>query len=103
LEGQGNHSADDEDGDNEASRPDGARRERDKIMLFTLPFLVVGLILNVAYPSLFDVGGPPSALRVVSVAVLVAGVAIWAWSLILILTRVPRGELITSGLIRLQP
>ncbi len=69
----------------------------DKIGLFTLPFLMVGLILSVAYPALFDVGGPPTALRVVSVAVLAAGVAIWAWSVTLIVTRVPRGELITSG------
>jgi hypothetical protein len=69
----------------------------DRIGLFTLPFLVVGLILNVAYPSVFDVGGPPTALRGVSVAVLAAGVAIWAWSVWLIVTRVPRGELITRG------
>jgi protein-S-isoprenylcysteine O-methyltransferase Ste14 len=69
----------------------------DRIMLFTLPFLVVGLILNVAYPSLFDVGGPPPALRVLAVVILVAGVAIWLWSVVLILTRVPRGELITTG------
>lgn len=69
----------------------------DRIGLFTLPFLVVGLILNVAYPSLFDVGGPPPALRVVSIAVLAAGVAIWAWSIALIVTRVPRGALITEG------
>jgi hypothetical protein len=41
----------------------------DKIALFTLPFLIVGLILNVAYPSLFDVGGPSNVLRVISVAV----------------------------------
>jgi protein-S-isoprenylcysteine O-methyltransferase Ste14 len=69
----------------------------DKIGLFTLPFLVVGLILNVAYPAVFDVGGPPAALRLVSVVVLAVGVAIWAWSVVLIVTRVPRGELITSG------
>lgn len=69
----------------------------DKIGLFTLPFLIVGVILNVAYPALFDVGGPPTALRVVSIAVLAIGVAIWAWSVVLIATRVPRRELITSG------
>jgi protein-S-isoprenylcysteine O-methyltransferase Ste14 len=68
-----------------------------KIGLFTLPFLVVSLILDLAYPSAFDVGGPSAALRVVSLAVLVLGVAIWAWSVVLILTRVPGGELITSG------
>jgi protein-S-isoprenylcysteine O-methyltransferase Ste14 len=69
----------------------------DKIALFTLPFLIVGLILSMAYPSLFDVGGPSSVLRVVSVVVLMPGVAIWLWSIVLILTKVPKGELITSG------
>jgi protein-S-isoprenylcysteine O-methyltransferase Ste14 len=69
----------------------------DKIALFTLPFLIVGLILNVAYPSLFDVGGPSNVLRVVSIVVLIPGVAVWLWSIILILTKVPKGDLITSG------
>ena len=69
----------------------------DRIGLFTLPFVVVGLALNIAYPALFDVGGPPTVLAVVSVAVLVAGVTIWIWSVVLILTKVPRGELITNG------
>jgi protein-S-isoprenylcysteine O-methyltransferase Ste14 len=69
----------------------------DKIMLFTLPFLVVGLILNVAYPSSFDVGGPPDALQIISIVLLAAGVVMWIWSIVLILTKVPKGELITSG------
>lgn len=69
----------------------------DSIGLLTLPILVVGVLLNVAYPSLFAVGGPPAALRVLSIAVLIPGLVIWGWSVALILTRVPRGELITSG------
>ena len=69
----------------------------DKIALFTLPFVVVGVILNIALPAFFEVGGPSDALRAVSLVVLVPGVTIWAWSVVLILTRVPRGELITSG------
>ena len=69
----------------------------DRIGLFTLPFVVVGLALNIAYPTLFDVGGPPTVLAVVSVAVLVGGITIWIWSVVLILTKVPRGELITNG------
>jgi len=68
-----------------------------KIMLFTLPFLVIGLVIAIGYPSVLDFGDPPAALRAVSVVVLAAGVAIWAWSVALILTRVPRGELITTG------
>jgi len=69
----------------------------DRIMLLTLPFLVIGLILNIVFPSFFSVGGPPAVLKVVSVIVLVPGVTIWLWSVILILTRVPKGELITGG------
>ena len=69
----------------------------DKIGLLALPFLVVGVVLNVAYPSVFDVGGPTAVLRLVSIALLVPGVIIWGWSVPLILTKVPRGELITKG------
>jgi protein-S-isoprenylcysteine O-methyltransferase Ste14 len=69
----------------------------DKIMLLALPFIIVGLALNVLVPSLFAVGGPPAALRVISIILLVPGVAIWMWSVVLILVRVPQGKLITSG------
>jgi hypothetical protein len=30
----------------------------DKIGLFTLPFMLVGLLFNIVYPSAFNVGGP---------------------------------------------
>ena len=69
----------------------------DRIGLVMLPCLIVTVILGLAFPSFFDVGGPSSALRAVSIVILVVGVAIWAWSVVLILTRVPRGELITNG------
>lgn len=69
----------------------------DKIGLFTLPFLLAGLALNIVYPSAFGVGGPSTALWVVSIVVLVPGLTIWVWSVVLITRKVPRGELITSG------
>ena len=69
----------------------------DRIALFTLPFLVVGVGLNIAFPKLFEVGGPPPVLEVISILVLAIGAALWFWSVALILTRVPRGELITTG------
>ncbi|HEY7477234.1 MAG TPA: isoprenylcysteine carboxylmethyltransferase family protein [Actinomycetota bacterium] len=69
----------------------------DKIVLATLPFVIVGVILNAAFPSVFSVGGPPEALRVISIVVSIVGVAVWLWSAALILLRVPRGELITTG------
>src|SRR4030042_4777766 len=69
----------------------------DKIMLFTLPFLIIGLILNIMFPSFFSVGGPSLVLRVSSIIILIFGVIIWAWSVVLILTKVPKKELITTG------
>lgn len=88
-----------------ASKPQSAWRfdlktlvgSGDRIGLVTLPFLVAGVVLNIAFPSFFAVGGPPAVLLLVSVAVLLAGCAIWFWSVALILARVPRGELITRG------
>ena len=69
----------------------------DRIALFVLPAVLAGVFLNYAHPAWFDVGGPPTALRVLSIAVLVPGVVIWMWSVILILRNVPDGRLITDG------
>lgn len=69
----------------------------ERIGLLVLPFLIVGLALNVAFPSVFSVGGPSDALRAISTIVLIPGLTIWIWSVILILKHVPRDELITSG------
>ena len=69
----------------------------DKILGLTLPFLAAGLALNILFPSVFRVGGPPAVLRTISIVVLIPGVTIWLWSVALILTRVPRGELVTNG------
>lgn len=68
-----------------------------KIGIFTLPWLVAGIILNILFPQFFQVGGPSDTLRWISVAVLVPGVIIWIWSVVLILVKVPRHELITTG------
>jgi len=69
----------------------------DKIVLFTLPFLVVGLVLNNLYPEWFRVGGPPLALQVISIIFLIPGIIIWIWSVYLILTHTPKKKLITNG------
>ncbi len=61
-----------------------------KIGLLTLPFLAIGLYLNLSYPSFFAVGGPHRALVAVSLILLVPGIVAWAWSVFLILTRIPR-------------
>ena len=72
----------------------GSGRE---IGLFTLPFLISGLILNLIFPDFFSVGGPSTALTFVSVIVLIPGIIVWIWTVILILTKIPRKELITTG------
>ena len=69
----------------------------DRIAMFVLPVALAGIVLNVVYPAAFRVGGPPDALRIASIVILVAGVAIWLWAVILILVNVPRHRLITSG------
>ena len=69
----------------------------DRIGLACLPFAVAGLALNLAFPGAFEAGGPPGWLQALSIVVLTVGVTAWAWSVVLILTRVPRGELITTG------
>ena len=69
----------------------------DKIGLLTLPFLIIGLILNIIFPSVFNVGGPSTALKAISIIFLIPGVTIWIWSVVLILTKVPKKELITYG------
>jgi protein-S-isoprenylcysteine O-methyltransferase Ste14 len=68
----------------------------DRIGLFVLPFIVLGLVLALLYPALFSI--PRStALDVIGAVLLVLGLIVWAWSVTLILTQVPRGRLITGG------
>lgn len=69
----------------------------DRIGLLVAPFVVVGLALNLWRPVLFTVGGPSPLLAAAALAVLVPGLVVWLWSVVLILTRVPRHELITTG------
>jgi protein-S-isoprenylcysteine O-methyltransferase Ste14 len=69
----------------------------DRIGAFVVPFLLAGVALNIAFPVWFGVGGPPPWLRVISALVLAAGAVVWAWSVLLILTRVRSGELVTTG------
>jgi protein-S-isoprenylcysteine O-methyltransferase Ste14 len=69
----------------------------DRVFLPALLCLLVGVPLNAAYPSAFAVGGPSQTLRVIALVMLAAGVVIWLWSVVLILVKVPKGELITTG------
>jgi protein-S-isoprenylcysteine O-methyltransferase Ste14 len=69
----------------------------DRIALLTLPVVVVGLAMYANDPSRFAVDGSSRAARVAASIILAGGVATWAWSVWLILTKVPKGELITTG------
>jgi len=69
----------------------------DRIGLTTLPVLALGLLLNVLRPAFFSVGGPALPLVVLAATMLALGVALWLSSVVLLLTRVPRKELITVG------
>ena len=83
-----------------AVRKSGLRKlvgSGDRIALFTLPVVAVGLAMYANDPSRFAVDGSSRATRVAAGIGLAGGVAIWAWSVGLILAKVPRGELITTG------
>jgi protein-S-isoprenylcysteine O-methyltransferase Ste14 len=59
--------------------------------------LIVGVIANSMVPSFFAVGGPLKALMVVSYFMLVPGVTVWIWSAVLVLIKIPKKQLITTG------
>ncbi|HUL26061.1 MAG TPA: hypothetical protein VLW44_09870 [Streptosporangiaceae bacterium] len=69
----------------------------DRIGAFVAPFVLVGVALNIAFPGAFSTGGPARWLQAVSAFVLAAGVVVWAWSVLPILTKVRAGELVTTG------
>jgi protein-S-isoprenylcysteine O-methyltransferase Ste14 len=69
----------------------------DRIGLFTLAFVIVGLVLYGVDASRFAVEVSSDVLRGVLYVALLGGVVAWAWSAALILSKVPKGELITSG------
>ncbi len=68
-----------------------------KIGALVLPFLLAGVALNILFPTVFAVCGPPLWLTVVSIVILVPGVILWFWTVWLILTKIPKKELITIG------
>ena len=59
--------------------------------------MLAGVAFNIVFPEAFSVGGPPPWLQAVSAVVLAVGVAVWAWSVLLIVTKVRAGELVTTG------
>jgi protein-S-isoprenylcysteine O-methyltransferase Ste14 len=68
-----------------------------KIGLLTAPFLVIGIIMNIVFPKNFSVGGPSLPLFLVSLVILIPGIFNWIWSVILIVKKISRKELIKTG------
>jgi protein-S-isoprenylcysteine O-methyltransferase Ste14 len=68
----------------------------DRVMGLTLPFAVIGLIINIIRPDLFHMGlGAPGLI--VGIVMMAVGVPLWLVSVAQILIHVPRRELITRG------
>jgi protein-S-isoprenylcysteine O-methyltransferase Ste14 len=68
-----------------------------KIALFTLPFAAAAVLVDLVEPQFFAISHPSAALQAASGVALLAGLVTWAWSVVLILRKVPRRELITTG------
>jgi len=68
----------------------------DKIGPFVLPFIILGFLLNFLFPSLFTL--PKShLLNIFSLILLILGLIVCLWSQLLILIKVPKKQLITTG------
>jgi protein-S-isoprenylcysteine O-methyltransferase Ste14 len=67
-----------------------------KIMGFTLPFALAGIILNVLYPQWFKMNTGVTGIIIGSV-LLCLGVPFWLISVVQMLKAVPQDKLITKG------
>jgi len=68
-----------------------------KIGIFTLPFLIAGIPLNIIFPRFFMVNDTSGLIFWISLLFLTIGIINWIWTVILILTKIPRKQLITTG------
>lgn len=69
----------------------------DRIALFTAPFVLVAIVLWVLDPARTAIDTSSPVVWAISLIMLAVGLVCWAWSVVLILRKVPKGELITSG------
>lgn len=68
-----------------------------KIGLFTLPFLIAGISLYILFPEFFMVNDTSGLLFLISFLFLATGIINWIWTVVLILTKIPKKQLITTG------
>ncbi|HSL75834.1 MAG TPA: isoprenylcysteine carboxylmethyltransferase family protein [Candidatus Limnocylindrales bacterium] len=69
----------------------------DRIALFALPFTILGSAIQVADPDRLAFDGSSQPSRAIAIVASTVGGLIWAWSVGLILAKVPKGDLITTG------
>jgi len=68
-----------------------------KIGLFTLPFLIVGTPLNIMFPEVFMVNDTSGLIFWISLLFLLIGFINWIWTVVLIVIKIPRKQLIITG------
>ena len=72
----------------------------DKIMGFSLPFSLAGLVLNVLYPVWFTMNTGVTGI-IIGAIMLVLGIPFWLISVVQMIKHVPKNQLITQGPFRL--
>ncbi len=68
-----------------------------KIILFTLPSLIVALLVHVYYPQIAALPKGISFIKPVGYVLLVPGILLWGTAVIQLLTGFPKGKLVTTG------
>lgn len=68
----------------------------DKIMKFTLPFAIIGIVLNVIYPQWFKINLEKTVF-IIGTVLLILGIPFWIISVVQMLKYVPQKKLITRG------
>jgi protein-S-isoprenylcysteine O-methyltransferase Ste14 len=68
----------------------------DKIMLFTMPFAVSGIVLNILYPHFFQLHLDLIGIFIGSI-LLAVGIPFWIFSVVQMIQYVPQNKLITKG------
>lgn len=68
-----------------------------KIILFMLPSLVAAIWLNIFFPSIASLPKGVQFIKPIGYILLVPGLLMWGSAVILLLTKFPKGELVTTG------
>lgn len=72
----------------------------DKIMGFSLPFAITGIVLNILHPDWFRINIGVTGI-IIGTILLILGIPFWLLSVIQMIKYVPKNQLITQGPFRL--